>query len=276
MSRVFLYPRPGYVPKVPSVVPRPVILQAFHPPPFQDANQEKLNCVCPVRALDIYVHRAALWRKSDHHFLCYDPHKKGLPANKQTLSRWIVDAITSYESSDLPSPLGVRTHSTRSTRRPLRPFHLAHCCKILVTLRDGPPLWPSSCSIASTFKPLPAPQFSLPRLVSYTLGRDLSVWWREHIVPKAFDAARSSRRETSQVMYVTLVHWGNETLQSQAILSTFLRVLTSLEAAAAFTAYIHISERENKQVFPKHSTQRLVPSGNQGYIRNLGRLLIDR
>ncbi len=34
MSRVFLYPRPGYVPKVPSVVPRPVILQAFCPPPL--------------------------------------------------------------------------------------------------------------------------------------------------------------------------------------------------------------------------------------------------
>ncbi len=47
--------------------------------------------------------------------MCYSPHKKGLPANKQSLSRWIVDAITTaYESSDLPSPLGVRAHSTRS------------------------------------------------------------------------------------------------------------------------------------------------------------------
>ncbi len=47
--------------------------------------------------------------------MCYGPHKKGLPANKQTISRWIVDVITTaYESSDLPSPLGVRAHSTRS------------------------------------------------------------------------------------------------------------------------------------------------------------------
>ncbi len=46
--------------------------------------------------------------------MCYGPYKKGLPANKQTLSRWIVDAITtSYESSDLPSPLEVKAHSTR-------------------------------------------------------------------------------------------------------------------------------------------------------------------
>ncbi len=43
------------------------------------------------------------------------PPKRGLPASKQTLSRWIVDAITiAYESSGLPSPLGVKAHSTRS------------------------------------------------------------------------------------------------------------------------------------------------------------------
>ncbi len=42
------------------------------------------------------------------------PLKNGLPASKQTLSQWIVDAITvAYESSDLPSPLGVKAHSTR-------------------------------------------------------------------------------------------------------------------------------------------------------------------
>ncbi|KAL0161749.1 hypothetical protein M9458_045474, partial [Cirrhinus mrigala] len=36
-------------------------------------------------------------------------------ASKHTISRWIVDAVTlAYESSDLPSPLGVKAHSTRS------------------------------------------------------------------------------------------------------------------------------------------------------------------
>ncbi len=39
---------------------------------------------------------------------------KGLPASKRTLIRWIVDAITvAYESSDPPSPLGIKAHSTR-------------------------------------------------------------------------------------------------------------------------------------------------------------------
>ncbi|KAL0187924.1 hypothetical protein M9458_015023, partial [Cirrhinus mrigala] len=78
--------------------PRPVVLQAFCPPPFWDSDQQKLNCMYPVQTLDTYVHRAAL----------------GLPASKQTLSRWIVDAISkAYDSSDLPSPLGVKAHSTR-------------------------------------------------------------------------------------------------------------------------------------------------------------------
>ncbi|KAL0148119.1 hypothetical protein M9458_056589 [Cirrhinus mrigala] len=115
LSKAFLYPKTGYVPKVPSSTPRPVVLQAFCPPPFRDADQQKLNCMCPVRALDAYVHRVARWRKSDQLFVCYGPPKRGLPASKQTLSRWVVDAILSaYEASDLPPPLGIRAHSTRS------------------------------------------------------------------------------------------------------------------------------------------------------------------
>ncbi len=115
MAKAFLYPRAGYVPKVPSVTPRPVILQAFSPPPIREPDQQKLNCMCPVRALDAYVHRAALWRRADQLLICYGPPKRGLSASKQTLSRWIVDAINiAYESSDLPSPMGVKAHSTRS------------------------------------------------------------------------------------------------------------------------------------------------------------------
>ncbi|KAL0161370.1 hypothetical protein M9458_045095, partial [Cirrhinus mrigala] len=103
LSKAFLHPRTGYVPKVPSSAPRPVVLQAFCPPPFREPDQEKLNCMCPVRALDAYVHRVAPWRR------------RGLPATKQTISRWIVEAILlAYESSGLPPPLGVKAHSTRS------------------------------------------------------------------------------------------------------------------------------------------------------------------
>ncbi|KAL0177445.1 hypothetical protein M9458_026339, partial [Cirrhinus mrigala] len=69
LAKAFLYPRAGYVPKVPSSAQRPVVLQAFCPPPFREPDQQKLNCMRPVRALDTYICRAAMWRKSDQHFV---------------------------------------------------------------------------------------------------------------------------------------------------------------------------------------------------------------
>ncbi|KAL0162260.1 hypothetical protein M9458_041656, partial [Cirrhinus mrigala] len=46
--------------------------------------------------------------------LCRPPFEPIEEIFDQTLSRWIVDAISlAYESSDLPSPLGVKAHSTR-------------------------------------------------------------------------------------------------------------------------------------------------------------------
>ncbi len=115
MVRAFLYQRPGYVPKVPTSAPVPIVLQAFFPPPFQEAGHEKLNLLCPVRALDAYAHRAAPWRKEGQLFVCFGMPKKGFPATKQSMSRWVVETISlAYESSCLPSPMGVRVHSTRS------------------------------------------------------------------------------------------------------------------------------------------------------------------
>ena len=100
---------------MPTNIPRPIVLQAFCPPQFASSDQEKLNLLCPVQALDTYVHRAAPWRKSDQLFVCFGSPKKGLPASKQTISKWIVEAISlAYESSGQPCPLVVRAHSTRS------------------------------------------------------------------------------------------------------------------------------------------------------------------
>ena len=114
MTKVFLYPRPGYVPKVLTNVARSIMLQAFCPPPFDDHEQERKNKVCPVRVLDAYVLRTATWRKSNQLFVCFGA-PEGAPASKQTLSRWIVEAIClAYESAGHASPLRVRAHSTRS------------------------------------------------------------------------------------------------------------------------------------------------------------------
>ncbi len=85
MAEVFLYPHVGYVSKVPHVIPQPVVLQAFSLPPFGEPYQQKLNCMCPVRALDAYVHRTALWRRVDQLLVCYAPPKRGLPASYRPL-----------------------------------------------------------------------------------------------------------------------------------------------------------------------------------------------
>ncbi len=115
MVKAFLHPRPGYVPKVPANVARSIMLQAFCPPPFQNVDQARHNLLCPVRALDAYVHRAALWRKNDQLFICFGPRNKGSPASKQRMSKWVVKAISlAYESAGQPSPMAVRSHSTRS------------------------------------------------------------------------------------------------------------------------------------------------------------------
>jgi hypothetical protein len=91
------------------------VLQAFYPPPFNTPDQEQLNLLCPVRALDAYVHRAALWRKSEQLFVCFGSLRRGCPASKQVMSKWIVEAISlAYEAAGQPSPMAVRAHSTRS------------------------------------------------------------------------------------------------------------------------------------------------------------------
>jgi len=40
MVNAFLYPKPGCVPKVPTNLPWPIVLQDFYPPPFRDLDQE--------------------------------------------------------------------------------------------------------------------------------------------------------------------------------------------------------------------------------------------
>ncbi len=46
IAKAFLYPRTGYVPKVPSSAPQPTVLQAFCPPPFRQPDQQEKNYVC--------------------------------------------------------------------------------------------------------------------------------------------------------------------------------------------------------------------------------------
>ncbi len=91
-----------------------VVLEALSSS-FQNADQERHNLLCPVRALEAYVHRAALWRKNEQLFVCFGPPNKGSPVSKQRMSKWVVEAISfACESAGQPSPMAVRSHSTRS------------------------------------------------------------------------------------------------------------------------------------------------------------------
>ena len=112
-SHVILRPRPGYVPKVPTTPFRDQVvnLQAL---PLEEADPA-LALLCPVRVLRTYVDRTRCLRTSDQLFVCYGGQQKGKAVSKQRLSHWIVDAIVlAYQAQDLPCPLGVRAHSTKS------------------------------------------------------------------------------------------------------------------------------------------------------------------
>ena len=115
-SKVCLRPNPAFIPKVVESAYRcpTVELGAFHPPPFQSAEDRKLNTLCPVRALQVYVDRTAGFRRSDQLFVSWATAHKGKPLSRQRLSHWIVEAIElAYRCRGLQPPPGLKAHSTR-------------------------------------------------------------------------------------------------------------------------------------------------------------------
>ncbi len=63
--------------KTPWYLVSSVVLEALSSS-FQNADQERHNLLCPVRALEAYIHRAALWRKNKQLFVCLDLLTRGL------------------------------------------------------------------------------------------------------------------------------------------------------------------------------------------------------
>ncbi|XP_026102951.1 uncharacterized protein LOC113074342 [Carassius auratus] len=110
---VLLKPNPVFMPKVVNSIV-PLKLRAFNPPPFASAEQQRLNTLCPVRALRIYTERTKVFRESDQLFVSWAKPRTGKPITKQRLSHWIVEAISlAYSSKGLTPPSGLRAHSTR-------------------------------------------------------------------------------------------------------------------------------------------------------------------
>ena len=113
-SRVSLRPNLSFLPKNFPSGCAPVDLAAFHPPPFTSAEDRRLNCLCPVRALKLYVDRTAAFRTGSQLFVAWDPQRKGHPITKVRLSQWVVEAIQlAYAERGVQPPEGLRAHSTR-------------------------------------------------------------------------------------------------------------------------------------------------------------------
>ncbi|XP_050972479.1 uncharacterized protein LOC127169281 [Labeo rohita] len=114
--RVSLKTNPAFVPKVSesALAYNQADLMAFHPPPFSSPEEERLHCLCPVRALRCYVNRTKALRKSNQLFVSWADSHRGKPISRQRLSHWIVEAIiVGYNSMGLSPPEGLRAHSTR-------------------------------------------------------------------------------------------------------------------------------------------------------------------
>ncbi|XP_057188898.1 uncharacterized protein LOC130553779 isoform X1 [Triplophysa rosa] len=114
-DKVFLKPNPAFMPKCfPAFTSEVLELSAFHPPPFSSAEDQRLNALCPVRALQAYMSKTSAFRKSDQLFISWAPPHKGSPISKQRLSHWLVNAIAvAYVSRGVQPPGTIRAHSTR-------------------------------------------------------------------------------------------------------------------------------------------------------------------
>ncbi|CAM4725520.1 unnamed protein product [Leuciscus chuanchicus] len=111
-SKVILKPKHGYVPKSLNTPFRAQVI-SLSALPVPDEEKDA-SILCPVRALRAYVSRSSVFRQTEQLFVSFSGRSKGLAASKQSLYRWIVDAIAlAYASKGMQCPLGVRAHSTR-------------------------------------------------------------------------------------------------------------------------------------------------------------------
>uniref|UniRef100_A0A803JK98 Reverse transcriptase domain-containing protein n=1 Tax=Xenopus tropicalis TaxID=8364 RepID=A0A803JK98_XENTR len=114
-DRAVLRTAPGFLPKVvsPFHINTEISLPSFCNKPSNE-KEAKLHRLDVVRALKTYVSRTKSFRRSDTLFVLPSGPRKGLPATKTTLARWIKEAIRrSYLARRRTPPLRLRAHSTR-------------------------------------------------------------------------------------------------------------------------------------------------------------------
>ncbi|KAI2664019.1 Beta-galactosidase [Labeo rohita] len=113
-------------------------LSAFHPPPFSSEEDQRLNALCPVRALRVYIDRTSLFRRSDQLFIFWALPNTGNPISKQRLSHWLVEAISlAYESKGVRPPRALK-HIQLEEWQPPGPYLKGFPCRTFVPLQAGP------------------------------------------------------------------------------------------------------------------------------------------
>uniref|UniRef100_A0A803K8I3 Tyr recombinase domain-containing protein n=1 Tax=Xenopus tropicalis TaxID=8364 RepID=A0A803K8I3_XENTR len=115
-DRAVLRTIPGFLPKVVSNfhINTEIVLPSFCNKPKND-KETRLHQLDVVRALKTYTSRTRAFRKTDSLFMIPSGARKGLPATKTTIARWIKETIRrSYLAKKKVPPIKIRAHSTRS------------------------------------------------------------------------------------------------------------------------------------------------------------------
>ncbi len=116
LTKVSFRPNLAFVPKVVDSVYRCLSteLEAFHPALFSSSWEQRLNSICPVWTLHVYVKRTAGFRTHVQLFVSWSTPHKEKPMSRQWLSHRIVEAISlAYICKGLQPPRGLKAHSTR-------------------------------------------------------------------------------------------------------------------------------------------------------------------
>ncbi|XP_056403647.1 LOW QUALITY PROTEIN: cyclin-dependent kinase 12 [Hyla sarda] len=115
-DKAVLRPVPSFQPKVVSSfhLNEDIVLPSFCPAPSHP-KERSLHNLDVVRALRAYLSATSPFRWSDSLFVLPEGRRKGLPASKATISRWIRSAISeAYRSKGKNPPFRVTAYSTRS------------------------------------------------------------------------------------------------------------------------------------------------------------------
>ncbi|CAJ0947234.1 unnamed protein product [Ranitomeya imitator] len=115
-NKVVFRPPPSFLPKVVSTfhLNEDIVLPSFCPAPTHPL-ERSLNKLDLVRAVMIYLDRTSTFRKTDSFFVIPDGTRRGQPASKATIARWIRMAILeAYRVKNRVPPPGIKAHSTRA------------------------------------------------------------------------------------------------------------------------------------------------------------------